>query len=192
MSEYLQTYRADKSQKILSNVLRSVTAATVLTVSTFLPFDGGNVRAQNIESVPFEPTLTSQTGDQSQKLADLLNNRDARLVLAATLGLSLAALTTSYLLGNKYDDKKARMLRMAGPAFSALTSSSLLVDSFNQIPSDVPASLIVGTSLLFAAQTIINTFESEADIKTRSSAMAAAGFMISVGLASFVALSDKI
>lgn len=169
---------------------RAGAAAAILTAGTLLPIGTKSAFAENISQIPSDVSVMKL--DQNDKLSDLLDDDQTRAVLVAGLGLTIAATVNSYLLGEKYDDKKKRLLRMAGPAVSTLAAASLLTDSLETISADIPAGLILGSSLFFAAHNIVDTFEHHVDPKIRSSALAAAGFMTTVGLTAFVALSNRV
>jgi len=169
------------SNSIIPNALRVGTAAAVITAGSLLPFS----TQETLAAEPPQP-------NQSDKISHFLDNDETKIALVFGLLGTTATIAGAYQLANKYDDKKARLIRMGGPIFAAATTGSLLVDSMTTIPSEIPAGTLVGTALMFAAHNILMTFEHETNIKIKVAAIATATSLVSASIAAFVALSDKI
>lgn len=186
--ECLQTEEERNFKRTALRGLRAAGTAAVITAGTLLPY-AVNASAETDQFTPESPTFSQNSKDKSEEISDLLSTNEAKAVLIAGFGLSVAALASSYFLGKKYDNNMERILRVSGPALFSAATATLLLDSYEQIPSQIPAGLILGASIMAAGQTIVNAFEHHQEAGVRSSAIAFGGALISIGMATFFAIT---
>lgn len=185
--EHLQSIETKRlKKKTLVNGLRAAGTAAFLTAGTILP-NVGHVSADNGNFLP-ESQVTQSLESKSEKISDLLDSNEARAVLISGLAFSLAALAGAYVTSRDMDDNYIeKILRFSPPVLFAASAGTLIIDSYETIPSDIPVDLMVGASFLAAAHTILNTFERRKDLENRASAIAIAGGFIALGTSILVA-----
>ena len=208
--EHLQTFPKKRTENSSpSNIAMKVTAALAVAAGSFFSIPSHNVFSYNFpehdqyNSAPFleQNTLgffevneldTEQTKSDEIEIANLLKSDETRAILIAALGLSASLTFSAYLLGRKYDENKLHALRVCGPALMTVSAGALLFDSYKTIDSTIPAGIFLGSVMLSAGHIVINTFQHHRDPKIRATALSGAGFLISVGITTLLAASDKI
>ena len=190
--EQLQTnHKEARTKTLLKNTVRAGATAAVLSVGTLLPIGVKTAVASEINFNPAKPAM-EQARDRSDEVAEFLDDDRTRIALGLATAASTTGVAAAYFAGEKFDDSKKKYLRMSGPALSALSSGSLLYDSYDKISSDIPAALILGTFCLNAAHTIINTYMYETKPENTYPAVATAGLFVAVGVAAFATLSNSV